>query len=192
MSNTNNPLNPNNKEEQKRRMYSNKAPIGLEDYQQYRLHDLLTENIARPPYDFSENCRNGDSYSHDLLSCHHKDNALANLFFSKKNIQIIQNGIRAKIYEKTKMTIAEQDTTQILLVMRYMYFHYGKNLPYNFKEQISDLNMRVYEYLIPLILSEMKQYFTYIQDSFTTLRPQNYPEQTQSYGQRQYSLFPEF
>ena len=68
MSNTANPQNPNQKENRKRMINSNVAPIGLEDYQEYRLNDLYTENQSKPPYDFIEICRKGDSYSHDMLS----------------------------------------------------------------------------------------------------------------------------
>ena len=173
-------------------LYSNVAPIGLEDYQEYRLHDLYTESQSRPAYDMSENCRTGDSYSRDMLSCHHTTSAISDTFFSKPNIQIVQNAVRAQVFEKTKATISEQDKTQVLLVMRNIYFRFCKHLPHNVKDQINDMNKRVVAYLVPLILSEMKQYTTYVQDSFSTLRPQNYPEQTQSAGQRQFSLFPGF
>jgi hypothetical protein len=192
MSNTNNKTNPLNTKERAKMLYSNVAPIGLEDYQEYRLHDLYTESKSRPAYDMSENCRDGESYGSDMLSCHHKETAISRAFFSERNIQIIQNAIRAAVFEKTKETISEQDKTQILLVMRNIYFRFCKHLPHNVKEQIKDMNMRVLKYLEPLILSEMKQYTTYIQDSFSTLRPQNYPEQTQSAGQRQFSMFPGF
>lgn len=192
MSNTNNPNNPNNKKERRKMIYSDVAPIGLEDYQEYRLHDLYTEKISRPPYDFSENCRRGDSYSSDLLSCHHKDNVLADNFFSRPNIQIIQNGLRAGVYKETKQVISEQDTTQILLTMRYVYFSFAKHLPHNIKGQIKELNDRVLKYLIPLVVSEIKQYTKYIQDSYVTMQPQNYPDQTTSHGQRQYSFFQGF
>jgi len=181
-----------NNDERKQMLYSNVAPIGLEDYQEYRLQDLYTENQSRPPYDFVENCRKNDSYSHDLLSCHHKDNVLADNFFSKANIQIIQNGLRAEVHKQTKQIISEQDKTQVLLTMRYAYFSFAKHLAYNIKGQIAELNERVLKYLVPLVLNEMKQYATYIQDSFVSLKPQNNPEQTSSHGQRQYSLFPGF
>lgn len=188
MSNT----NPLNKNERTKMIYSDMAPIGLDDYQEYRLNDLYTESKSRPPYDLTENCRKGDSYSHDLLSCKHKDNVLSDNFFSKSNIQIIQNGVRAEVYEQTKQVISEQDKTQILLVMRYVYFSFAKHLPNNIKGQLKELNERVIKYVVPLIVTEMKQYVNYVQDSFTTLKPQNYPDQTLAHGQRQYSFFQGF
>ena len=182
----------NDTQNRKRMVQSNIAPIGLEGYSEYRLNDLYTESQARPPYDFSENCRKGDSYVSDILECQDPNNPLTNTMFSKKNIQIIQNGIRAKVHDETNQVIAEQDETQILLIMRYVYYNYCKNLPYDIKQQIKDLNTRVIKYIVPLIAGEMKQYTTYIQDSYSSLRPQEYPDQTTSHGQRQYSMFPNF
>ncbi|MEY3327647.1 MAG: Phaeocystis globosa virus, partial [Cyanobacteriota bacterium] len=118
------------------------APTNLEDYTKYRLQDLYTESQSRPSYQFQDNCREGDSYSHDMLNGKHPDNVLADNFFSKRNIQIIQNGIRAGVHKKTQQTISEQDETQILLIMRYMYFQYAKHLPTCIAEQIQDLNKR--------------------------------------------------
>jgi hypothetical protein len=192
MSNTVNPNNPDNKQNRARMLNSNIAPIGLEDYSEYRLNDLYTEKQARPAYNFSENCRQGDSHATDLLECHDPNDPLTNTLFSKKNIQIIQNGIRATVHKETNQVIAQQDETQILLIIRYVYYTYCKNLAYNIQEQIKDLNNRVIKYVVPLVVGELKQYTTYIQDSFSTLRPQNYPDQTTSYGQRQFSMFPEF
>lgn len=171
-------------------LQSSTAPIEFSDYVNYRLHDLYTESQSRPPYNFNENCRKGDSYSHDMLNGKHADNVLSDNYFSKANIQIIQNALRSMVYKKTKQVISEQDETQILLVMRFMYFQYSKHLPYKIAEQIKELNDRVIAYLEPLVVSEIRQYNIYIQDAYTTLKPQEYPDQTTSYGQRQFSLFP--
>jgi hypothetical protein len=180
----------NNSNLSKAQLNSDVAPIEFGDYRDYRMKDLHTESISRPPYNFTENCREGDSYSHDMLNGKHADNPLADNLFSKKNIQIIQNAIRAQAYKKTKQVISEQDETQILQVMRFIYFTYAKHLPTCIASQIKELNERIVAYLVPLIVSEIKQYNIYIQDAYTTLKPQEYPEQTTSAGQRQFSLFP--
>lgn len=166
--------------------------MNLQDYVKYRQEDLYTESISRPSYDMTENCRNGDSYSHDLLSGLHGDNVIFSNFVSKKNIQIIQNAIRARIYDETKLTIAEQDLTQILLIMRWMYFTYCKHLPCKIAEQIKELNERTIVYIVPLVVTEVKQYHGYISDAYNTLKLQENPIQTTSHNQQQYSLFQEY
>lgn len=168
------------------------APMSTHDYIDYRMNDLASEKISRPGYSMSDNCRRGDSHSHDLLGTNDPGNAISNTFFSRANIQMIQNGIRANVNRITSEVISEQDETQILLVMRFIYFKYSKHLPYNIPAQIKDLNTYTINYIYPLIVSEMKQYVHYIQDSYSSLRPQEYPEQTLSYGQRQYSMFQEY
>lgn len=171
-------------------LQSDVAPIDFGQYVNYRMHDLYTESQSRPPYNFNENCRRGDSYSHDMLNGKHVDNVLADNFFSRKNLQIIQNAVRAKVYKKTKQVISEQDETQVMQTQRWIYFTYAKHLPDCIPEQIKELNERVVEFLVPLIISEVRQYNIYIQDHYSTLKPQEYPEQTTSFGQRQFSLFP--
>lgn len=183
-------MNNNNLSEYQ--LHSDVAPIDFNDYNKYRMQDLYTESTSRPPYNFKENCREGDSYSHDMLNGKHADNVLADNLFSKQNLQIIQNAIRAKVYEKTKQVISEQDETQVILTVRWAYFTYAKHLPTCISNQIKDLNERVVAYLVPLIITEIRQYNIYIQDAYTTLKPQEYPEQTTSHGQRQFSLFPNY
>jgi hypothetical protein len=168
------------------------APMTTHDYIEYRMDDLASEQTSRPGYSLSENCRRGDSHSYDLLGTHDPGNAVSNTFFSNKNIQIVQNGIRANVHRVTSEVISEQDQTQILLVMRFIYFKYSKHLPYDISGQIKELNTYTIEYIFPLIVSELKQYTKYIQDSYSSLRPQEHPEQTTSYGQRQYSMFQEY
>jgi hypothetical protein len=168
------------------------APMDTHDYVAYRMDDLASEEISRPGYDMVDNCRNGDSHSYDLLGTNDPGNAISNTFFSKRNIKIIQNGIRANVFRLTEEVISEQDVTQVMLVMRFVYFNYSKHLPYNIQGQIRDLNSHVIKYIYPLVVGELKQYAKYIQDSYSSLRPQEHPEQTNSYGQRQYSMFQEF
>ena len=168
------------------------APMNVHDYIAYRMDDLSSENQSRPGYTLSENCRRGDSHSYDLLGTNDPGTGLSNAFFSQQNIKIIQNGIRASVHKYTKEIISEQDETQVLLVMRFVYFNYAKHLPYDIPGQIKELDKYVIDYIYPLIVGELKQYAGYIQDSYSSVRPQEYPEQTTSYGQRQYSLFQEY
>jgi hypothetical protein len=45
--------------------------------------------------------------------------------------------------------------------MRSIYLQYSKNLDYNIKEQIVELNQMVVQFCIPQITSNIKQYLNY-------------------------------
>ena len=55
---------------------------------------------------------------------------LSDTFFSQKNIQIIQNGIRKGVYDKSgsQLLVDNQPEDQIVTVMRSMYLQHSKNL----------------------------------------------------------------
>ena len=92
-----------------------------------------------------------------------EDNILNSTFFSKKNITIIQNSIRHGIYTNSngKYVISDQSKTQLEIIMRSIYLQYSKNLDYNIKEQIVELNKMVVQFCIPQITSNIKQYLNY-------------------------------
>ena len=87
-------------------------------------------------------------------------------FFSDKNIKIIQNNIRYNVFKLSneKYTIGEQSPLQLQIIMRAIYLQYSKNLNYNIREQIEELNEMITTYCVPKILSELEQYIQYKKD----------------------------
>ena len=65
-------------------------------------------------------------------------NTLNTLFFSDKNVIIIQNGIRKKVYDDSggKHLIDNQSKRELTIIMRSIYLQYGKNLNCNITKQI--------------------------------------------------------
>tara|TARA_B100001093_G_scaffold144658_1_gene137296 strand:- start:780 stop:1259 length:480 start_codon:yes stop_codon:yes gene_type:complete len=91
---------------------------------------------------------------------------LSNAYFSKENIEIIQNGIRAGVYNLSKGSyiIAPQSEDNIKIIMRSVYLDNCSNLPNNITNQIQELNDIVLEYCIPKVYGEAKGYLTYLHD----------------------------
>jgi hypothetical protein len=166
-------------------------PVYLEDIVKERGEDLSSENVSRPQYSTIGSCVNTSTYNHDLLSGRHVDNILSDLFFSDKNRKIIQNAIRKRVFDEIGEIISEQNETQVSLIMRYYYFNYARHMQTCVTSQIKELNERVVTYILPAILTEIKQYFLYIQDHYTVVKPVYYPEQTTSHGSVQFDLFQE-
>ena len=56
--------------------------------------------------------------------------------------------------------------------MNSIWTNHCRFLPYNYKEQIRELNHKVANYLVPLLLNESKFYLNYLRDSNRSSLPQ--------------------
>ena len=76
------------------------------------------------------------------------DSQLSDSFFSQQNIRILQNGIRAGVYQKSngQYTIGPQDCDSLKIVMRSVYLQNSVNQPNNITQQIIELNKIVLNY----------------------------------------------
>jgi len=105
------------------------------------------------------------------------DTNLSQTFFSQQNIQILQNGIRAGVYEKSngQYTIAPQDCDSLKIVMRSVFLQNAANQPNNITQQVTELNKIVLSYCIQQVYSEAQGYMKYIEDASTLVVPIAHP-----------------
>ena len=96
----------------------------------------------------------------------HENEPLHNVFFSKDNIDLLQNIIikRIWIHSDKKYVIGRQSDRELKLIMRSVFLQYGKYNKNNIKKQIIELNRLIYKYCIPNILSNLQQYVSYTRD----------------------------
>lgn len=115
---------------------------------------------------------------------------LSKTFFSKENMQIIQNGIRAGVYEMSekKNIIPEQDCDSLKIIMRGFFLQYAKNQPNNISQQVCELNQIVLDYSIPKVIGELESYQKYLNDVSTLVKPLARPIDTQDYTKRAYKM----
>ena len=104
---------------------------------------------------------------------------LSRAFFSYENIQIIQNGIRAGVYNRSngQYIIGPQDCDSIKIIMRSVFLQYSANQPFNIPQQIEELNKIVLNYCIQQVYSEAQGYMKYIDDASTLVIPIAHPVQ---------------
>ena len=97
------------------------------------------------------------------------DTPLSQAYFSEQNIQIVQNGIRAGIYQISngQYVIGPQDCDSLKIIMRSVYLQHAANQPTNIPNQISELNKIVLNYCIQQVYSEAQGYIQYINDAST-------------------------
>ena len=102
---------------------------------------------------------------------------LSKAYFSKENIQIIQNGIRSGVYEKSnsQYVIGPQDCDSLKIVMRSVFLQHAANQPKNVSGQIEQLNQIVLDYCIHNVYSEAKGYMKYLYDVSTLAVPMSLP-----------------
>jgi hypothetical protein len=102
---------------------------------------------------------------------------LSKAFFSQQNIQILQNGIRAGVYQKSngQYTIGPQDCDSLKIVMRSVYLQNAANQPNNITQQVAELNKIVLNYCIQQVYSEAQGYLKYIDDASTLVVPIAHP-----------------
>ena len=102
---------------------------------------------------------------------------LSKAYFSKENIQILQNGIRAGVYKQSnkQYVVAPQDCDSLKIIMRSIFLQHAINLPNNIQAQIEALNQMVLEYCIFHVYSEAKSYMKYLDDVSTLAVPLSSP-----------------
>jgi hypothetical protein len=102
---------------------------------------------------------------------------LSDTYFSKQNIDIIQNAIKRGVYDKSnqKIIIDKQPEDHIVTVMRSMYLQYSKNLETNIAQQVQELNNYVLDFCIPKIYSEAVAYLNYKRDASRMHMPMTAP-----------------
>lgn len=101
------------------------------------------------------------------------ETTLSNSFFSDKNIQIIQNGIRAGVFTKSngKYLIGPQDCNSLKIIMRSIFLQNSMNLNQNIASQIEILNNKIFAYCIDQIYGEAQGYMNYLRDVSTLPEP---------------------
>ena len=114
---------------------------------------------------------------YDNLKYSQQNNIVSNLFFSTKNVIIIQNAIRAGVYKisNEKYLIDTQDGDTLNVIMRAIYLQNSVNLPDNVTKQIEDLNKIVINYCVPRIYGEAQGYIKYKEDASTLVVPLDNP-----------------
>lgn len=116
----------------------------------------------------------------------HQKNELNYYFFSRENIKRVHKLLREAVLAKTgnRVIIEDQDESDLLVVMRAVYFEYGRNLDCDIRRQIDELDFIVVRETIPGIMSNVKQYLGYIRDITLPLNVPDRPLNVSAAGRR--------
>ena len=127
--------------------------------------DTLQDNNYEMYNLFNEKTQYRNAGDEAIKSVHQR-NEVSDIFFSRQNIDYLQDALRYLVYEKSckKHVIDKQSETELIIVMRSTYLQYGEHKPYGIADQIKQLNTAVLNYCVPKILEEIKQYLYYRKD----------------------------
>lgn len=150
----------------------------------------ITDSQSKPWELFQQCNLNNNLYKQEAVKTIQTSTPLSNAFFSKENIDIIQNNIRYTVWLKSgkKHIISRQSDIQLQIIMRSVFLQNSKHLPTNIKGQILNLNSLVINYSVPKILSAVEQFICYKQTVSTLPQPMTRPEQTSIKGEKTLEL----
>jgi len=109
------------------------------------------------------------------------------MFFSNENMRRIQKMIKREVLNKTKGVFrldTNQDESDLLVAMRGLYSDQGKFLPFNTVRQVKELNRKLMEYIIPDIITQVKQSYSYIQEINQPIKPLTRPINVNNAGRK--------
>ena len=136
--------------------------------------DLLSPlpKFTIPTYQ-SPACPDNTTFKKQALTGTLNTTPLSDLYFSESNINALQEGIRYRIFQETdgKFTIGRQSDTELKVVMRSIFLQYSLNRDGDVLGQVRSLNARVLDWVVPEVLSNLKQHVTYIRDASTMPMP---------------------
>lgn len=141
--------------------------------------DIMGPNTMNQFVLYDKIPNNDCSNFNDALIGNSTESSLSIAFFSKGNIQIIQNAIRAGVYEVSNQqyVIDNQNCDTLKIIMRSIFLQSAVNQPNNITEQIQALNNLVVEYCVKHIYSEAQAYINYKRDVSTMYHPIDRPAQ---------------
>lgn len=112
-------------------------------------------------------------FSCEAVRGNNENTPLSKLFFSRDNVDILQEGIRCMVYKRSggTMVIDKQNEIDLKIIMRAVFIANARHLPYNLLGQTRELNAIVLEDVVPKIITEADMYAKYRRDVTTLPAP---------------------
>lgn len=137
--------------------------------------DLVTPPSPEIAFQMQERIavKNNATEYRNALSGIWESNILSDLFFSEKNVQTIQNGLRAGVYKmsNSEFVIGPQNIDTLKVIMRSIYLQYAQHAVDNVTAEIEKLNKLVWDYAVPSVYNEAVGYMKYCLDQSTIVQP---------------------
>ena len=162
-----------------------KMELLMKQYPNGRVANVMQEVFPSFPMIANDN-NNNDKFKSIATQGIIQPTALTQLFFSKVNMDRVQNQIRYKVYlvSNGEYVIDRQSDTEVEIVMRSVYLQYSQNLNCRLAEQVDNLNKLVVDWAVPRIMSELQEYQRYLKDINQLPTPIELPTNVSQRGTR--------
>jgi hypothetical protein len=141
---------------------------------------ITREDIMKTPFIFfQEHKKDYYNMAQEALQGIVEESLLSKVFFSEKNMDLIQKRIIRRVFEVTngEYLIEPQCRADLLVVMRGVYLQQARNYPNKIREQVLELDNLVVDDVVPGIVSQVQQYVGYLKDIYgpreVIARPKN-------------------
>jgi len=106
-----------------------------------------------------------------------EESTLGKLFFSKQNLDFLQDSIIYSVYENSELNfrISRQSDVELSLVMQNIYEEHDTNKQSNLAERVNELNKLVLKLVVPHIISGIIARLKYLKDASEFPEPIDYP-----------------
>lgn len=101
---------------------------------------------------------------------------VSDMFFCSQNIDLLQDGIRYKVYRDTGVVIGRQSDQELKIIMTSMFFRHSRHVANDIVGQVRELNSKVIEYAVKEVETNLKQYVAYRRDASTMPMPLDNPQ----------------
>ena len=151
---------------------------------QFQNGRVITTNKPLKDLQMIENNTTQVNFQQEALYGIQETTHLNQLFFSKENMNIIQDKIRYQVYLNTekKHIIGKQSDVELEIIMKSIYLQHSPNLPNQIKEQIKYLNELVCNWCVEKIIPEIYQYVGYLKEVEYMPVPLEHPVNLSSKG----------
>lgn len=158
----------------------------INQVQNGRVINIDESNVPEFPLYQKSKDTTGKWFKNQALSGIQENSNLSMNYFSKTNIERLQNLIRYTVYKETngRYTIGKQSEIDLKIVMRSIYLQHSPNLECHIKQQIDFLNSMVVNWCFPKIINEVDQYIGYVKNVEKLPVPLEHPQNLSSAGSR--------
>jgi hypothetical protein len=115
------------------------------------------------------------------------DSGISEIYFSPENIKRLQKMIRKEVYMRTQGKYrleTDQDEADLLIAMRCVYYEYCRFLPFQVIRQVKNLNRKLIESIVPEMITNLKQQYSYIKEINEPLKPIDRPLNVSNAGRK--------
>lgn len=120
----------------------------------------------------------------DMLKGIEGASPLSDLFFSPRNVKIIQRAVVGKVFKLTTFLIDEQDSQDVMIVMRSVYLQNALTHSKDIQGQICDLDRITIDTILSDIIPAIKMQDYYVKQLYAPRQMMDRPKYESEIGKK--------